>query len=124
MKQIKRIVLSVLIIILLTIIFYFISNIITKTTGNAIYEGSSKNQFDNCLKQQDITLYINSNYIPETLSQTKMGEKLQYIKIFNCLDNNQFCLDKNINSFPTWIINTNKINKDISISELSKYSGC
>ena len=124
MKATKKIILTVFILVLLTAVFYFISNVITKTTGNVISNSDSKTQFDNCLQQQDVTLYISSNNIQEALNELQLKEELQYIKIFNCLDNPQICQDKNINSFPTWAINGTQINRDISIAGLSQYSGC
>jgi hypothetical protein len=124
MEKIKKILLTGLIIVFLTATLYFISDIITKTTGNVISDGYSKNQFDDCLKQQDIRLYISSDNLPATLNELKLSNELQYIKIFNCMDNPQICKEENIDSFPTWIINKTKINRDISISGLSQYSGC
>jgi len=124
MGVIKKILLTASILILLILILYFASDIITKTTGKVVFEGYSKNEFHDCLSKQNITLYLDSNNLEKSLSELQWEEELHYINVFNCLEDNQFCLSQNINSFPTWIINTKKIDRDISISELFKYSGC
>ena len=109
--------------IFLILVFFFVTNSITKHTGFSISE-VKEDSFATCLKEQEISLYINSNYAAETLKKTMLFDYLQYFQIRNCFSNNKECLDNNIDSFPTWIINNNKIEKDISLSELKEVSGC
>lgn len=132
-SPIKAAILTVLTIILITLVFYFITSIITKTTGHVISHENSDILLNNCLKQKEIALYLNSNDIQMTLAEMQlnnpelhkpMSDHLQSIKIFNCMENNELCKKININSFPTWIINSNKIQRDISEKELIQYSGC
>jgi len=124
MNVIKKILVTLSILTLLILILYFASDIITKTTGKVVFEGYSKNEFHDCLKTQNITLYMLSNNLNKSLSELQWEEELPYIKVFNCVDDKDYCLNQKIDSFPTWMINAKKINHDISISELSKYSGC
>jgi hypothetical protein len=49
---------------------------------------------------------------------------MKNFKIVNCFGNNNACLENGVDSFPTWIINQNKIPNDIDISKLAEYSGC
>jgi len=111
------------VIVLLIALFYFITGTISKYTGFSV-SGSKDDDFRVCLEEKDITLYINSENPAKTLRKIELIDYLRDIKIFNCLRNNQVCLDKGVGAFPTWIINKNKIEKDISISELSGLSGC
>lgn len=123
MESKQRILLTLGICIGLIFLFFFITEAITKHTGFSISE-TKENDFDKCLKEQDIHIYINTNEVSTTLKKMQLFDSLQDFEITNCMINNQECLENGINSFPTWIINGEKINKDISISELTEYSGC
>ena len=122
-KVYKRILITLIIGIVLIICFLFITNAITKYTG--FFAGDSiKNDFEECLKEQDINLFINSNIPSESLNKIELKDYLKDVKIMNCLRNNQACSEKGIDSFPSWIINNNIIAGDISILDLSEISGC
>jgi len=111
--------------IVLIIAFYFITNAITKYTGFFVSEVKSPDDdFNTCLKEQDITLYVNTENLADTLKSIQIFDKLENFKIKNCLRDNQECLEKGVTSFPSWIINNIKIDRDISFEELSEYSGC
>jgi len=120
----KRVFTSLLIIIFLTLIFYFITETITKKTGYFILETEKTNDFKNCLLDKNITLYINSYSPEETINKIKIYEYIDSVKIFNCYRNKDFCLSKGINTFPAWIINNKKIERDITFSELEELTGC
>jgi len=121
----KKILITVIVGIVLIIAFYFITNAITKYTGFFVSEVKSPDEdFNTCLKDQDITLYVNTEDIASTLKDIQLFDKLENFKIKNCLRDNQECSEKGVNSFPSWIINNIQINRDISFDELSEYSGC
>ena len=103
--------------------FFYINDSITKHTGFSI-SNSKEDSLASCLKEQEISLYINTGAPAKTLKKITLFDYLQYFKIRNCLNNNQECLKNNIDSFPTWAINEKKINRDITFKELSEYSGC
>lgn len=123
MKPTNRLLITLGIGIVLVFGFFIITNYITTQTGFSISE-SKEDSLASCLKEQEIILYINTNGPAETLKKIILFDYLQYFQIINCLNNNQECLKNNIDSFPTWVINNNKINRDISFDELSKYSEC
>lgn len=123
METKHRIMITIAFGVLLLTSFYFISYSITKYTGLSISDPKQDN-FESCLKEKDIALYINTENIAETLKEVGLGNYLKDFKIMNCLRNNQVCSEKGISFFPTWIIENNKIERDISISELTKFSGC
>ncbi|MDD5192753.1 MAG: hypothetical protein PHH54_06540 [Candidatus Nanoarchaeia archaeon] len=121
----KRILITLIVGIVLVIAFYFITDSITKYTGFSVSgDDALKDDFIKCLKEQDITLYINTNDISKTLSEIELFDYLQYFKIKNCINNNQECVNKGVNSFPAWIVNNQAISKDINFNELSEYSRC
>ena len=109
--------------VLLLLVFYFISYSITKYTGLSVSDPKADN-FESCIKEKDITLYINTENLAETLRKVELMNYLKDIKIMNCLRNNQACAEKGVSFFPTWIIEDNKIEGDILISDLTKFSGC
>jgi len=110
--------------ILLVAIFFLITNTITKTTGYSITPIQDKSDFEICLEEQYIVLYINTADSTKTLQQIELKEYLEYTNIINCQNNNQPCIEEQINNFPTWIINEHKTEKDISFPDLITFSGC
>ena len=124
MKKTEIVVLTIFSIVLLTASFYLITKSISKTTGYVISGDETENKFYDCLKEKNITLYINTDNITTTIDQIETKDTLEYVRVFNCIENGEFCDNQRITSFPTWIINNNKIEKDISLQELIKYSEC
>lgn len=121
----KRILMTIIVGIVLIIAFYFITYNITKHTGFFVSEVKSpEDDFNACLNEQDITLYVNTEDLANTLRNIQVFDELENFKIKNCLRDNQECLEKGVTSFPTWAINSKIINRDISFEELSEYSGC
>lgn len=106
---------------ILVLAFYIASSAITKYTG--FFVNSDDTNFEKCLKEKDITLYINSEN-PEILKSFKSYEYLDEVDIFNCARNNQVCIEKSIESFPSWIIDEKLIPGDISTDKLAEASGC
>ena len=117
----KGIVISAIVLVVLVAAFYFVSNNITKYTGYTVSEKIPS--FESCLQEQDITLYVNTNNL-QSLKDIQLFDYLQYFKMINCFGDNKICLENEVNSFPTWIINKNRFEKDISLSELKEISGC
>lgn len=123
-KRNKRMILvSLIIIIVLVCAALIITSSISKYTGFSISE--NPNDFIECLKEQDITIFINSENPSETLKGISSYDYLSSAEIINCKRNNNLCLDKGVSGpFPSWIINDKLIKEDISIAELSESSGC
>jgi len=126
MEAKQRLILTLTLGIILVFGFYFITNSITKHTGFVISENldNKETDFSKCLKEQDITIYVNTNSLAGTLKNIELVEYLENVNIMNCLRDNLYCLDKRVTSFPSWEINSQKINKDINLEELSELSGC
>ena len=122
MKPKKRILISIIILIALIAVFYFVVGGVTKYSGYSVSEQNSG--FENCLLSKELALYINTPNTDEMLINTGLIEYLQFFKIHNCLLNNVPCRENNIDNFPLWIIDWKKIAGKVSVSELAEYSGC
>ena len=121
-KILKKVLIALIVLIFLVVIFYFITSIITKYTGFFVID-YNKN-FQSCLKEKTIIVYINSNAPEKTLENFEAKDYLENINIFNCLRDKEYCNNQNINYFPTWFIDDRKIEGDISLEVLAKASGC
>jgi hypothetical protein len=125
MEAKHRLIMTLILGIFLIVGFYLIAGAITKYTGFFVSENIDKeDDFSLCLKEKDITLFINTDNAKETLKNVQLADYRDSIKIKNCLRDNQFCQERGINSFPSWIINGNKVDKDISLDEIKDLSGC
>ena len=118
-KRVFKTIKLIIILIVIVIAFYLIASSITRYTGLFVIKSES---FENCLKNQNIILYINSYDTKKTINNLQTSEYLIDIDIINCLNARDKC--NNINSFPSWDINSKIINGDISIKELADFSGC
>jgi len=123
MESQKRILITIVVGLVIILGFFLVTKNITKYTGFFITEEEKDEDFERCLTEQDIVLYVNTNEL-STLKNINLFDYLQYFEIINCLGNNQLCLDNDVNSFPTWIINNKKISGDISFEKLKEFSGC
>jgi len=124
MESKRRIFISLIILVILVIAFYFITFGVTQLTGHAITGQSPKNDFEECLKKQDIKLFIKAANTDLELQKTGLMDYMQYFKIQNCINNNEPCVDNDIFQFPTWIINNKKVTGDITNYELGMYTNC
>lgn len=120
-KILKGVLITIIVLIFLTAGFYFITNFITKYTG--FFIGTDKN-FEACLKEKTIIVYINSNNPEETLENFEIKDYLENIDIFNCLRNKEYCNSKNINYFPTWITEGKTVYGNMKMEELKVIAGC
>ncbi len=120
-KLMYRIFLTIFVLIFLVFAFYLTSKVITKTTGFSIMQDNTK--FETCLKEKSIEVYVNMEDL-DNLQNLPLFEYSDYMDIINCAKNNEPCLEKGIESFPTWIINNVKV-IDLSTKEqLANYAGC
>ena len=123
MGRIKRVFITGGLLLVLVVGFYLITSNITKYTGLLISDGISDDNIAECLKQKEITLYINSEDSKKTLGDSNIASYLPYIKIFNCVNNQKVCADKIVDIFPTLIIGEKKLEK-IDADNLLEISGC
>jgi len=124
MEPKQRILITLAIGVFIVLSFFLITEAITKFTGLAIKEKTDIDDFKVCLREKDITLYINTEDLTESLKDIGLQDYLEDVKIFNCLRNNKICLNKGISFFPSWKIGNIIISRDINIGELERYSNC
>jgi hypothetical protein len=128
MKIKKRVIVLTTIVILLILlgIFYLITKSITHYTGYTILENQDieSEKALSCLTNSEITLFISNNQELEQISYLQINEYLEHIMIIDCSNQKEICSKENIKVYPTWKINKNKIEKNISEQELLEYSGC
>lgn len=124
MKPRKRILVTIAIGFVLIVGFYFISGSISKSTGLAVSGNSAyiDESFIECLKKQDIRLYINTGNSEAELQKTGLTQYLEAVKIHNCYLDQKACQDLLIES-TQWLISGNKVQIS-GLDDLEKYSGC
>jgi hypothetical protein len=122
MNKAQKVLITAGVAIVVVLVLYVIASAITKTTGYVVSE--PEDPFANCLEEQDITLYINTEEPEQTLRNSLVINYLDNIKIMNCQRNPEVCQDMGIVTFPTWLINDKIIAGELSLGELSQYSGC
>jgi len=115
-----QIIKTVGILVFLLVVFYFTTSSITKYTGFSVSD--IDNDFEDCLKEKDIVLYISSSDTIKTLDKLQTSEYLTEIELVNCFITKNKCVD--INSFPTWDIKGIRFIGDLSVEELAEITGC
>ena len=125
-KGSRKVLLTMGVLVLLVTTFYFVSSSITKYTGFFVSDEvlNKPSDFELCLESQSITLYINSEKTSATLKNIWTLDFLENVNIVNCFRDNVPCMKAGVEIFPTWIINENKVERDISVFELADYSYC
>ncbi len=127
MENSKRILISLIGLVAIVALFYVVSSAITKYTGYSVSDKvMDKDEiFKDCLKDKDITLYLNTKNPVTSLKEISLYDYVDSIKIFNCQINTEACVQKNINGpFPVWIVNGQKLESDISLTQLESLTGC
>lgn len=123
MDNIQKVLITVIVLGVLVIGFYLLSFNITNSTGFAVKEDGVSG-FSSCLREKNVILYVNSNELSATLKGIMAFDYLKDVRIMNCFSTNNACIKNGISSFPTWVIEGNKVGRDVSLEELSKFSGC
>ena len=123
MERYQKVLITVGVAIIITIGLYLISGVITRYTGYAVSE-QVIDDFAACLEQQDITLYINTETPEEILKKNEIINYLPYVKIMNCKRDKETCDEIGIIGFPTWLINNQIITGELTLQDLSEFSGC
>jgi hypothetical protein len=121
--ELKRIIMILILLIIITIVFYIIANTITELTGRVTekaIDDLAYAPYSFCLSRQDIKLYINDENPEETVRNLRTVKYIEHADIYNCKRNKELCSMDGI----VWVINGESIERDVSVHELLKYSGC
>lgn len=123
-KRMHRILVTIIILIIISLSFYFLSETITKYVGFLVFDEVKEESFSECLNSKKIFLIINGEDSTQAIQNIALHEYLNHIEIFNCARNNEICDSIGIFSFPTWIIENKVITGDITREHLITFSGC
>jgi hypothetical protein len=122
-KQNKIILIGAAAIIILIIGFAFISKSSSESkvaTQGAVYEGemtldelakvsscpltADKDAFAQCLTAKGFTMY-GAYWCPHCQQEKSyFGDSFKYINYVECTEKTQLCLDKGVQGYPTWIV--------------------
>lgn len=94
-------------------------------------ESNTPGKYDNfaqCLTDMGAVMY-GAVWCSHCIEQkAEFGDSFKYVKYIECPDNTQFCIDKGIQGFPTWLIGTSTklegYEKNKTMQELSDATGC
>ena len=124
MKPQIKIALTILTILILVIVFYFVSEKISSLTGKGISGATIQTDIDNfvkCLSKKNIKLYVKEGCLYCASQKRYFGSSLQHFNVIECTEQN---LCEKLEEVPAWEIN-NKIYYGIkSLKEISELSGC
>ena len=132
MKQIIKVLMSIAILAVLVIGFYYITKTISAVTGKSILgwlikediEEEKLNDFAKCLSEKGVVLYVR-NGCPHCKAQEEdFRSGLQYLTITECSQNVEKCSE--LIGVPAWEIPGKEdfIYGRQSLEELSELTGC
>ncbi len=133
MKSITRVVVTIIILFVLTIGFYYTTKTLSSVTGKSIvgwiiFTGIGKqtqmDDFAKCLTEKGAKLYINENSDGYEKQLKIFGSSSQYLYIVDCDEDVKLCKEENIQKNPTWIFNWEIYEGILKLGELKKISGC
>ena len=130
MKSTTKIVISVIILIVLTAGFYYVTRTISAVTGKGILGGIIKedetniDRFAKCLSEKRIILFINEGCSYCAKQKEIFGNSIGYIDIVRCEEYGGSCTENEVDGVPTWLINEKKYVGVQSLERLSELSGC
>ena len=122
-KQSKIIIGAAAVLVIVVFIFAFVKNIggnKTSVANTNFFEGlqsleklseisscpltADKDTFAKCLTEKGLTFY-GAEWCSHCKEEKALfGDSFKYIKYVECPENTQLCLDKNIQGYPTWIL--------------------
>lgn len=112
---------SFVFLLVLVLALYFVANSITNYTGLIV--GEVNNEFERCLSEKDIRLYV-ENYDMAEVKKMKTADYLGSVDVSGCVLNKIDCIQEGVAEYPTWIINGEKVVGDIDIFNLADLAEC
>lgn len=122
--RIQRILATIIILVIISLSFYFLSETISRYAGFLVFEEFRKESLADCLRSKNIFLFINTEDSTRVIKAVELGEYISYSTIFNCVRNSEVCSSLGITNFPTWIIDDTVLHGDITREKLIEVSGC
>ena len=130
-EKLKKVLVSIGVLIVLVVIFYFSAKAITNYTGKAVADVNSNSveDFAKCLSDKNAKMY-GAYWCGHCQNQKRMfGDAVKYIDYIECDaggENSQadLCSQKGIGGYPSWEINGKLYSGEMNLAKLSELSGC
>jgi len=81
-------------------------------------------EFARCLSEKGAVMYGTYWCSHCKAQKADFGDAFQYINYLECTEQNEACIEKGIEGFPTWIIDGRKYPGRQPLSRLSQLTGC
>jgi|TARA_B100001971_G_C18122650_1_gene500293 hypothetical protein len=118
MERIKIIAISIVVLVVLVLGFYFISSGITKFTGLFVDEDIlGDGRLIKCLSEKEVRVYVDKGESNNVLSELDYVDYLPYMDIFNC-HNSEDCKGEGV------VIEGFTYGLDMSLEELGMVLEC
>lgn len=87
--------------------------------------GKNYDEFAQCLSEKSLAMY-GAAWCPHCQAEKKrFGDSFKYVSYIECPENTKLCLDKGVNSYPTWIDKAgNKYEGEQGLDGLARISQC
>lgn len=85
---------------------------------------SSVDQLAICLSDKGATMYGLPTCPHCQEQKDKFGDSFKYVNYINCSENREKCVNENIKTVPTWIIDGNKFIGVQELTKLAEKAGC
>lgn len=135
MKPVIRTLITIGILIILVISFYYASKTISEVTGKSILgwliktnvdrdEDEKLDNFAKCLTDKGAVLYIKNGCRHCKAQEEDFGTAIQYLKIVECTEQIQLCEEKQLIRVPAWEIDGKLYYGRTELQDLAKLAGC
>jgi len=123
----KRVVISIVVLLVLVAAFYFITSTITRLTGftitgKAVYSAERLDNLAKCMTEKGIKLYTNPTCTHCNAQKRLFKTAIQYVDVIECDYTIAKCYD--LLGVPAWDINGDIFYGKKEIKELIELSGC
>jgi len=124
MNKQNKIITGIAVILCLFIVVFAALNVDGKNKTPGLYD-----TFAQCLTDKGAVMY-GAEWCAHCKEQKAvLGDSFRFIKYIECPDNIQFCINKGIKGYPTWLIGTSTkqiegFDKNKTMKELSEATGC
>tara|TARA_Y100000310_G_C20604940_1_gene775028 strand:+ start:1029 stop:1436 length:408 start_codon:yes stop_codon:yes gene_type:complete len=128
-----KILISIGILIILVVGFYYTTKTISQVTGSSILgwiigvnrEDGELDDFAKFLTEEGVVLYSREGCIHCKAQKSDFGTSVQYLTIVECSENAEICEEKNLIGVPAWEIpgQDDLIYRRQSIEELAELTG-
>ncbi|MDD4803619.1 MAG: hypothetical protein PHN69_00380 [Candidatus Pacebacteria bacterium] len=122
MDKENKIILAVTVVVIIGIIAF----IFAKNTDNIV--SNKYDEFAKCITEKEAVMYGAESCSHCKAQKAVLGDSFKYINYIECPDNINFCLERGIEGYPTWLIGTSTkiegFDKNTTMQEISDATSC